>query len=110
LKTQIAATRKQFVLDVSDSVGGRMHDYKLFKKSRLPQVIPKNCPAYFDNGYQGANKEYPDLDIRLPIKRHRGKKELSRSEKIHNKKQRRARIPVENTLSKLKKFNVLAHT
>lgn len=108
LKTQLATTRKGFIIHVSPTVGGRAHDYNLFKKSGLPQVVPKDVTAYVDNGYQGIKKDYPDLAVSIPFKRHRGKKELVLSEKIFNKKQRRVRIKVENTIAKLKKYNVLS--
>lgn len=107
MKTQLATNRYGIPVHVSPSVGGRMHDYKLFKQSRLPQVIPKDCRAYFDNGYQGVQKDYPFIAAVLPFKRHRGKPELSLSEKRFNKCQRRIRIRVENGIAQLKTFNVL---
>lgn len=108
LKTQIATTRKGFIIHTSPTVGGRMHDYKLFQQSNLPDVVPKESTLYMDSGYQGVQKDYPDLSVALPYKRHRGKKELTHSEKIFNKKQRRIRIPVENAIARLKKYNVLS--
>jgi len=108
LKTQIATKRNGLVIHVSPAVGGRTHDYKLFKKSGLPQVIPKDTPLFVDNGYQGVKKDYPDLIVSIPFKRSRGRPELTRSEKIFNKKQRRVRIKVENTIAKLKKYRVLS--
>lgn len=108
LKTQIATKRNGLIIHVSPTVGGRTHDYKLFKKSRLPEMIPKDAAAYVDNGYQGIKKDYPDLAVSIPFKRRRGHPELTRSEKIFNKKQRRVRIKVENSIAKLKKYNVLS--
>lgn len=108
LKTQIATQRNGLIIHVSPTVGGRTHDYKLFKKSGLPQMIPKEMKLFVDNGYQGVQKDYPNLTVAIPFKRHRGKKELTRSEKIFNTKQRRVRIKVENTLAKLKKYRVLS--
>jgi len=108
LKTQIATTRKGFIVHVSPTIGGRTHDYKLFKKSGLPNVIPKNCGVYVDNGYQGIKKDYPNLLVSIPFKRFRGHAELTRSEKSYNKKQRRVRIRIENTLAKIKKFRAVS--
>lgn len=108
VKTQIATTRRGFIIHASETVGGRMHDYKLFKKSRLPEIIPKDAKLFVDNGYQGIKKDYPDLAVSIPFQRHRYHPELTRSEKITNKKQRRVRIKVENTLAKLKKYTVLS--
>jgi hypothetical protein len=109
-KTQIATTRKGYILHVSDSIGGRRHDYTLFKRSRLPQVIPKDVPLYVDTGFQGVRKDYPDLHVEIPFKRKRGRGDLSRSQKIYNKKQRRVRIRVENTIAQLKKYQILLQT
>lgn len=108
IKTQIATTRKGLIIHASPTVGGRTHDYKLFKKSRLPEVIPKDTILFVDSGYQGIKKDYPNLAVSIPFKRHRGHPELTRSEKIFNKKQRRVRIRVENTIAKLKKYNALS--
>lgn len=108
LKTQIATQRNGLIIHVSPTVGGRTHDYKLFKKSHLPEIIPKDATAYVDNGYQGIKKDYPNLTVSIPFKRHRGHPDLTRSEKIANKKQRRVRIKVENSIALLKKYRVLS--
>lgn len=108
LKTQITTNRKGYILHVSPTVGGRTHDYKLFHHSGLPNILPDGSRLIADLGYEGAAKDYPRLDPWLPAKRHRWRAALTRSEKIRNKKQRRARIRVENALAKLKKYRVLA--
>ena len=109
-KTQIATTRKGYVIHVSDSIGGRRHDYRLFKESKLPQVIPKDVPLYLDTGYQGVQTDYPDLRVEIPFKRKKGQGDLSHSQKIFNTKQRRIRIRVENAIAQLKKYQVLNQT
>lgn len=109
-KTQIATTARGYIVHVSETVGGRAHDYKLFQKSGLPDHIPKGLPFFVDSGYQGIKKDYPHLDARLPVKRTRAHQTLSRSEKILNKKQRRVRVKVENTIAQMKKFQALAQT
>lgn len=110
LKTQLTTTKQGLIIHLSDTVGGRMHDYKLFQQSGLPEIIPKGSKLYLDGGYQGIRKDFPALIVAIPFKRHRGKAELAHSEKIYNKKQRRVRIRVENTLAKLKKYQVLSQT
>lgn len=107
-KTQIATTRKGYTIHVSQTVGGRMHDYKLFRRSRLPDVIPKDSSFYADNGFNGTSKDYPQIRSVLPFKRSRNQEKLVRSKKIFNKKQRRIRIRVENTLAHLKQFKSLS--
>jgi hypothetical protein len=54
------------------------------------------------------HKDYPDIDARLLVKLHRGKNELTRSEKIFNKNPCRVRIRIENSLADVKKFQVLS--
>jgi hypothetical protein len=110
MKTQIATTRKGYVVHVSDSVGGRRHDYRLFKESGLADIIPTASDLYVDGGYQGIQKDYPELASRIPFKKKQGSGMITHSQKILNKKQRRVRIRVENTLAQLKKFHVLSHT
>lgn len=107
VKTQVATTRKGYILHVSPSVPGRVHDYKLFKQSILPKIVPKNSELYGDSGYQGIQKDFPELQSMIPHKRAKNHKELTRSEKIHNTKQRKVRVAVEHTLSRLKKYAVL---
>jgi len=108
IKTQIATTRNGLIVHVSKPVPGRMHDYNLFKQSILPRIIPKQSQLYGDSGYQGIHKDYPHLHSVIPCKRTRNHTELTRSEKIQNTKQRKIRVTVEHTFSRLKKYHVLA--
>lgn len=110
LKTQLTTTKQGLIIHISETVGGRMHDYKLFQQSGLPEIIPKDSRLYVDGGYQGIRKDFPALTVAIPFKRSRSKQQLTHSEKIYNKKQRRVRIRVENTLAKLKKYQVLSQT
>lgn len=107
-KTQIVATAKGYIIHVSKTVGGRKHDYKLFKESGLPEHIPKDLPSYFDGGYEGIKKDFPFIDSRLPLKRTRSRPKLSLSERIRNKKQRRIRIKIENVIAQVKKFQIFS--
>jgi hypothetical protein len=108
VKTQIATTRNGWIVQVSPSVPGRMHDYKLFKASILPKIIPKDTRLYGDSGYQGIRKDFPDLQSHVPFKRTRTHHVLTRSEKIRNTKQRKIRVKIEHAFSRLKKYAVLA--
>lgn len=101
VKTQIATNARGLLIHISRTVGGRMHDYKLFKRSGLPEHIPKDAMLYADLGYEGICGDYPALRSILPVKRQIGAASLSRSGKIFNKKQRRVRIKVENAIAQL---------
>lgn len=108
VKTQIVSNRQGLITHISKSIPGRTHDYKLFKESKLPQKIPKGIKIYLDSGYQGVNKDFPDLNAVIPFKRTRNRQKLTRSEKIHNTKQRKIRVAVEHTIARLKKYQALA--
>lgn len=110
IKTQLATTKQGLIVNTSKSIPGRQHDYKLFKTSNLPKVMPKNAKLYLDSGYQGVQKDFPGLNTIIPHKRTRNSKPLTLSQKIQNKKQRRIRVAIEHTLSKLKKFQILHQT
>lgn len=110
VKTQLATTRQGFIVHLSRASPGRQHDYKLFKASVLPKIIPKDSRLYGDSGYQGIQKDFSQLHSVIPSKRTRNHQELTRSEKIQNTKQRRIRVKIEHALSRLKKYRVLAET
>lgn len=110
VKTQIATSTKGLIVHVSAPIPGRTHDYKLFKQSILPKIIPKESRLYGDSGYQGIQKDFPSLQSMIPHKRTKKHTQLTHSEKIYNTKQRKIRITVEHTLSRLKKYRVLADT
>lgn len=110
IKTQIATTKQGLIVNINKPVPGRQHDYKIFKESNLPQIIPKDTKAYLDSGYQGVHKDFPDLNAVIPHKRNRNGKSLTRSQKIQNTKQRRIRVVIEHTIAQLKKFQILHQT
>lgn len=56
------------VLVLTTTKPGKHHDYHLFKKSELPQKIPKKVGVWFDLGFKGAEKDY-DLSLVMPHKK-----------------------------------------
>lgn len=112
IKTQILTNKQGLILHATDSSPGRMHDYKQFRKTVIPKWLAKNpqITAFGDSGYQGINKDYSKVNFTIPTRRNRAKKELTRSEKIRNTKQRKKRVKIEHTLSQVKKFKILADT
>ena len=108
LKTQITVNKTGRILLVSASVPGRVHDYRLSKRSRLAERLPPQAHLALDRGYDGAATDYPTLAIALPVKRRRNHRVLTRSERLCNRLQARRRIIVEHVFSRLKKYQVLA--
>lgn len=109
-KTQITTNRRGLIIHLSDTSPGRGHDYRVLKESDLPKIIPKATKTYADSGYQGINKDFPGLNASIPFKRSKNHQCLTRSEKIFNTKQRKIRVKIEHTISRMKKYQVLAQT
>ena len=108
VKTQITVNRRGRILHVSASVPGRVHDYTLFKRTRLAEQLPPQTRLALDLGYDGATTDYPGRSLSLPVKRRRNHPVLTRAERRGNCRQARRRIIVEHVLSRLKKYQVLA--
>jgi len=109
VKTQLTVSRRSGrILHVSASVPGRVHDYALFKRTRLAERLPPKAHLALDRGADGAATAYPTLAIALPVKRRRNHRVLTRAERACNRLQARQRILVEHVFSRLKKYQVLA--
>ena len=61
--------------------------------------------VFYDLGYSGVEKDFPEQISILPYKRKKGK-ELTIPQKDWNKLQSKIRIKVEHAISKIKKFRI----
>ena len=82
---------------------GKTHDFKLFKKSKLPINVNKQIKT--GSGYQGlkqihANSELPLKSTKLHP--------LTKKEKRMNLKLSKIRVTVEHVIGKIKVFRILA--
>ncbi len=84
---------------------GRRHDYDIYKRNR--PVTPKQVLNVFDLGYLGIEKDFSDKLLSIPYRKKRNL-ELLQEEKEHNKSHSRKRIVIEHTISRLKKYRILA--
>lgn len=107
VKTQITVNKAGRILLVSDSVPGRVHDYRLFQREGTAEHVPRAAPHYVDLGYDGAATDYPTCHVIVPVKRRRNHRVLTRAERAFNRLQARRRITVEHVLCRLKKYQVL---
>jgi len=90
---------------------GRRHDFKLFKRSRIPFVSSQLCLA--DRGYQGFSRQHPGACT--PTKKPR-KQALPKEEKQHigpwrSKALRalaRLRVRVEHVIRRFKIFRIFS--
>ena len=108
LKTQIAVNRRGRILNISKTYPGSVHDLTVLRTEKTTDKIPETARVYLDRGYQGIQREGPRLDFRIPPKRNRWKRLLSRSEKILKTRISKKRILIEHVFSRLKKYRLLA--
>ena len=113
VKTQLTVNRNGLIVHKTNHARGSRHDYALFKQHH-PR-LPKNVEADVDLGYKGINEDFPEFNAQIPFKRKspgRGKRgvkaqELTSEEKSHNKRLAKARVVVEHTISRVKKFRIM---
>jgi len=112
VKTQLTVNSKGLIVHKPPHARGRRHDLDIYRQ-RHPD-LPKEVEQNFDRGYDGVRNYLPDLKYAIPFKRrgpgrgHRGEKAegLTPEQKKYNKKLLKARVVVEHTISRLKKFNI----
>lgn len=106
VKTQLTVNKEGVITHRTDHDKGRRHDYDLFKEKH--PKLPDGVSGAFDLGYLGVKKDFPELNPMIPFKRNRWhRRKLSKQKRRFNKKLSRARVVVEHTISRLKKFRIL---
>jgi hypothetical protein len=73
-------------------VPGSIHDYQLFKKTRIGERLPR---------------DYPDLILFIPKKANRWHK-LSKEDKDFNQTLNEIRVKIEHSVLKCKRFKILS--
>jgi len=112
VKTQLTVNKQGLIVHKSRHAKGSTHDYALYKHSH--PKLPKEVTSKLDLGYLGIETDYPLLDCVLPFKKKtpgRGKvgvkaEALSEAQKLFNKLLASARVVVEHTNSRVKKFRI----
>lgn len=82
---------------------GKVHDFKLFKKSKLP--LNKNKKVKVDSGYQGVKQIHSNSE--LPIKSTK-LFPLTKKEKRMNLNLSKTRVTVEHVIGKIKVFRIIS--
>lgn len=82
---------------------GAVHDFKLFKTSRLP--LAQTVELTVDSGYLGIDKFH--AKSRLPKKKSK-RRPLTPQDKRKNRELARQRVLNEHVIGRLKRFKVLA--
>ena len=113
VKTQLTVNSNGLILHRTNHARGRRHDLDIYR-GRHPD-LPRQVQRVFDLGYKGVMNDFPDLNCVHPFKRrgrggrgHRGEKaeSLTPEQKSFNRELSRARVIVEHTISRVKKFNI----
>lgn len=82
---------------------GKIHDFKLFQRSKLP--LNKNKILQIDSGYQGIEKIHDNST--LPKKRSKYNP-LTKKQKKENLKLSKSRVLVEHVIGRIKVFRIIS--
>ena len=104
LKTQFLTNKKGLIIHKTRCNPGSKHDYAIFKETK--PSIPPDIEGLLDSGYQGIQKDFPELKTRIPAKKPKGKK-LTKKQKKHNKQLSKERVAIEHVIGKIKKFGII---
>lgn len=102
-KAQVIADPKTGRILATAFSTGKMHDFKLFVKSRLALRPQTECLA--DSGYLGLKKQHPNS--RLPDKKSK-LHPLTKEQKAKNRQLSSERFVVEHIIRSIKIFRILA--
>lgn len=109
-KQIVSATPSGIIVDQSPSVGGRTHDFKVFKsdfekRKVLDEFRCVRATFYADSGF--CSMQEMDLPVQSRvIKRARRNHPLTYEERKINRLRASIRIPIEHTLSRRKKYRI----
>jgi len=114
VKTQLTVNSKGLIVHKTNHARGRRHDLSIYRQ-RHPD-LPKEVEQDFDRGYDGIKKYFPEMKCAIPFKRrgpgkgHRGEKakELTPEQEAFNAELSKERVVVEHTISRMKKFRIMA--
>lgn len=97
------------ILLISPVHPGSTHDFSIFKKEKIGEILPIGKPVYTDTGFEGVEKEAPQANIRKPKKKRKNKK-LNGGEKLGNRLISKERVKVEHAIGGIKRFKILSST
>jgi hypothetical protein len=103
MKNLIIANNRKEIIAVTKTCEGKTHDYKTFKNEEISSAIPKGMPVFVDNGFQGIQSDFPQLNVFMPKRKPKGK-ELSESEKNQNTSISSKRVLIEHVIGGIKRF------
>ena len=110
LKQIVIGTPSGIIIDQSRSVGGRAHDFKVFKddhaqRSVCSEFTDYRVTLYGDSGFDGMRALGLPLEVRLNEKARRNRP-LTREQRKLNRLRSSTRIGIEHTFSRRKKYRM----
>ena len=106
IKTQYMVNSEGLILHKTGHKSGRKHDYDIYKHNH--PITPVQVENVFDLGYMGVQNDYHTVKSVLPFRK-KMNNDLSKEEKIHNKKQSQLKIIAEHTICRIKKFGIMGN-
>ena len=111
-KQVITGTRSGLIVDQSPSVGGRAHDFAIFKADHarrgvLKELSDVRATIYADSGFQGIQDLSLPAELRV-IERGRRNHPLTREQRQLNRYRSSQRMAIEHTFSRRKKYQIAA--
>lgn len=107
IKNQITINLDGTIIHKPPHSPGRRNDYAILKIKH--PVLSEELMIFYDLGYLGVEKDFPNQISILPYKKKKGK-ELTITQKEWNKLQSKIRIKVEHAICKIKKFRISTDT
>jgi hypothetical protein len=114
LKQLVMGTPSGIIVDQSPSVGGRTHDFKVFKEDPAARLICEEfkdhrATLYGDSGFDGLTGMNLPVEVRLNEKARRNHP-LTREQKKLNRLRSSTRIEIEHTFWRRKKYQIASDT
>lgn len=111
-KQLVIGTPSGIIVDQSPSVGGRPHDFKVFKDDHAARSVcaefkDYRVTMYGDSGFDGMSALGLPVEVRLNEKARRNHP-LTREQKKLNRLRSSTRIEIEHTFSRRKKYGIAA--
>jgi len=112
LKQIVISTPSGIIVDQSPAVGGRPHDFKVFKDDQAARAVCEEfrdyrVTMYGDSGFDGMSAMGLPVEVRLNEKARRNHP-LTREQKKLNRLRSSTRIEIEHTFSRRKKYQIAA--
>lgn len=111
-KQLVISTPSGIIVDQSPAIGGRPHDFKVFKDDHAARSVCEEfkdyrVTLYGDSGFDGMSAMGLPVEVRLNEKARRNHP-LTREQKKLNRLRSSTRIKIEHTFSRRKKYAIAA--